>query len=95
MDIIVINKMPTSGQKHCLAGHAMAKFDNHSSCARCRDKGIGSDPCTLGLPCDLCDSLTTQQKEQLSRRVYIPKRERSGSVSSDSSHKSAGTATVE
>ena len=74
MDILNF-KMPTSGQKHCLAGHTMAKFDNHASCARCRDKGIGSDPCTLGLPCDLCESLTPKQREQLVRRVYIPKRE--------------------
>ena len=73
----------------------MTKCDNHSSCARCRDKGIGSDPCTLGLLCKLCESLTPQQKEQLARRVYIPKRERPRSVSSDSSHQSAGTATVE
>ena len=85
----------TSGQKHCLAGHAMAKFGKQSSCDRCRDKGVGSDPCTLVLPCDLCVSLAPQQKEQLGRRDYIPKRDRSGSVHSDSSHHSAGTATME
>ena len=70
----------------------MAKFDNHASCARRKDKSIGLDPCTLGLPCDLCQSLTPKQKEQLARRVYIRKRDTSGSVSSDSSHQSAGTA---
>ena len=95
MDIILILRMPPSGQKHCVAGHTMAKFDGHSSCARCRNRRVGSDPCTLGLQCEFCEALTPQQREQLSRRVYVPKRDRSGSISSDFSHHSAGTGTAE
>ena len=26
----------------------MAVFDTHKKCARCREKGTGSDPCVLG-----------------------------------------------
>ena len=44
----------------------MANFDPHSRCARCRDKGLGQDPCVLKLQCELCDNLTPEQLLQLS-----------------------------
>ena len=40
----------------------MAIFDGHVKCARCRDKGIGTDPCVLKKDCNICDSLTAEQK---------------------------------
>ena len=33
------------GQRRGSCGHIMAAFDLHKKCARCRDKGIGDDPC--------------------------------------------------
>ena len=36
--------MASPGQKRGGCGHLMAGFDTHS-CARCRDKGKGKDPC--------------------------------------------------
>ena len=43
--------MSSPGQKRGSCGHVMALFDNHKKCARCRDKGVGDDPCVkLDLP---------------------------------------------
>ena len=36
----------------------MALFDNHQKCARCRDKGVGDDPCVKKLDCQICKSFT-------------------------------------
>ena len=36
------------GQRHGTCGHAMAAFDLHEKCARCRDKKVGKDPCVKG-----------------------------------------------
>ena len=33
------------GQRRGTCGHAMALFDTHTKCARCRDKGLGQDAC--------------------------------------------------
>ena len=38
----------SSGQKKGGCGHIMANFDTHIHCARCREKGAGSDPCVQG-----------------------------------------------
>ena len=50
--------MASPGQRKGACGHIMAFFDPHSRCARCRDKGLGQDPCVLKLQCELCDNLT-------------------------------------
>ena len=36
--------MSSPGPRRGSCGHAMAGFDSHSKCARCRDKGLGDDP---------------------------------------------------
>ena len=42
----------------------MAGFDSHSKCARCCDKGLGSDPCVIGgAICSICDSFITDHFE--------------------------------
>ena len=47
-----------SGQKRGVCGHAMASFNPHEWCARCREKVTGSDPCVRGEePCKYCVSL--------------------------------------
>ena len=47
----------------------MADFDQHERCARCRDKGLGSDPCVQKV-CVICDTLTDQQRDKLSTPQY-------------------------
>ena len=34
-------------QKHGSCEHLIAMFDLHGKCAKCRSKGLGSDPCVL------------------------------------------------
>ena len=46
--------MSSPGQRRGSCSHAMAGFDSHSKCARCRDKGVGDDPCVLKKECDVC-----------------------------------------
>ena len=51
------------GQRRGSCGHVMAAFDLHKKCARCRDKGIGDDPCVKDKQCSVCDSFSDEQKE--------------------------------
>ena len=53
--------MASPGQRKGACGHIMASFDRHSRCARCRDKGLGDDPCISKLPCEYCELLTPEQ----------------------------------
>ena len=46
--------MSSPGQKRGTCGHVMAVFDGHLKCARCRDKGVGDDPCVLKKDCSIC-----------------------------------------
>ena len=50
--------MSSPGQRRGSCGHAMAGFDTHSKCARCRDKGLGDDPCVLKKECMICKGFT-------------------------------------
>ena len=68
--------MSSPGQKHRGCGHLMAKFDTHSFCARCRDKGKGPDPCISKTDCQACDVLTEDQHIQLSTPSYRLKKEK-------------------
>ena len=44
----------------------MASFHTHVHCARCREKGAGSDPCVQGKEdCAACLLLTPEQLKQL------------------------------
>ena len=42
--------MSSPGQRRGSCGHAMAGFDSHSKCARCRDKGVEIVMSARGLP---------------------------------------------
>ena len=48
----------------------MALFDSHTKCPRCREKGVGTDPCVDKKPCEIYDSFTTEQKKQLATPTY-------------------------
>ena len=52
-------------------------FDNHQKCARCRDKGVGDDPCVKKLDCQICKSFTPAQIHQLATPTYKERKERS------------------
>ena len=58
------------GQRRGSCGHVMAAFDLHKKCARCRDKGIGDDPCVKDKQCSVCDSFSDEQKELISTPSY-------------------------
>ena len=62
--------MSSPGQKRGSCGHVMALFDNHQKCARCRDKGVGDDPCVKKLDCQICKSFTPAQIHQLATPTY-------------------------
>ena len=69
------------GQRRGTCGHAMAAFDLHEKCARCRDKKIGEDPCVKGLDCLICEGFTDSQRETLSTPACkIRKDRRSGAL---------------
>ena len=69
------------GQRWGTCGHAMALFDLHDKCARCRDKKIGEDPCVKGLDCLICAGFTDSKHETLSTPAYkIRKDRKSGLV---------------
>ena len=63
--------MSSPGQKRGSCGHAMASFDGHAFCARCRDKGKGTDPCVENKDTSkFCDILTPEQRVQLATTSY-------------------------
>ena len=67
--------MSSPGQKRGTCGHVMAVFDNHKKCARCRDKGVGDDPCVKKQECKICQALTPAQLKQLSTPTYQSRKE--------------------
>ena len=86
--------MSSPGQRRGACGHVMALFDLHTKCARCREKGIGSDDCVLKKPCSICENLTEDQKAQLATPKYKVRKE-SGQKKSDSpAHVAASEVTV-
>ena len=71
--------MSSPGQKRGSCGHAMAIFDGHVYCARCRDKGKGEEPCVAKkdtTDCTICNSLTPEQRVQLATPSYKIKKEK-------------------
>ena len=54
--------MASPGQKRGSCGHIMALFDARCKCARCREKGIGQDPCVEKKQCQICDNFSEDQK---------------------------------
>ena len=54
----------------------MAGFDTHSKCARCRDKGLGDDPCVLKKECVICKGFTPEQSLQLATPTYRDRKDK-------------------
>ena len=63
----------------------MAGFDSHSKCARCRDKGLGDDPCVLKKECVLCKGFTPEQVLQLATPTYSDRKDKKTTPSTTSS----------
>ena len=61
--------MSSLGQKRGACRHVMALFNNHKKCARCRDKGVGEDPCVKKLECQ------NAQVQQLATLTYKSRKE--------------------
>ena len=61
--------MSSPSQRRGGCGHMMAGFDQHSVCARCRDRKKGSDPCVETPPaaCIHCDSLSSTPSYKLKK----------------------------
>ena len=71
--------MASPGQKRRSFGHAMASFDGHAFCARCREKGKGTEPCIANketTDCKFCNSCTPEQQAQISTPSYKIKKEK-------------------
>ena len=77
--------MSSPGQRRGLCRHAMAGFDTHSKCARCRDKGLGDDPCILKKECVICKGFTPDQVLQLATPAYRDRKEKKTSSSTTTS----------
>ena len=77
--------MSSPGQRRGSCGHAMAGFDSHSKCARCRDKGLGDDPCILKKECVICKGFTPEQTLQLATPTYRDRKEKKTTSNSTTS----------
>ena len=83
--------MSSPGQKRGSCGHAMAIFDGHAFCARCREKGKGEEPCVKdkdSVDCSLCNSFTPEQRAQISTPSYKIKKEKCGRTDGRRTHQS-------
>ena len=60
----------------------MAGFDTHSKCARCRDKGLGDDPCVQKKECVICRGFNPEQIQQLSTPTYKDRKDKKATASS-------------
>ena len=54
----------------------MAGFNTRFKCARCRDKGLGDDPCVLKKECVICKGFTPDQVLQLATPTYRDRKEK-------------------
>ena len=71
--------MSSPGQRRRGCGYVMASFDQHSFCARCREKFKGGDPCVEKkdtTQCKFCLALTPEQLAQISTPSYKLKKEK-------------------
>ena len=67
--------MASPGQRRGTCGHAMALFDTHTKCARCRDNWLGQDACVEKKDCTICNNFTAEQKLQLATSTYRARKE--------------------
>ena len=63
-------------QKRGTYGHVMALCDGHLKCTRCRDKGVGDDPCVLKKDCLICRAFTPEQTQQLATPTYRTRKDK-------------------
>ena len=77
--------MSSPGQRRGSCEHAMAGFDTHSKCARCRDKGLADDPCVLKKECVICKGFTPEQTLQLATPTYRDRKEKKTTSNSTTS----------
>ena len=71
--------MSSPGQRRGACGHAMAIFDQHFYCARCREKNKGKDSCVESkdtTSCKFCSAFTPEQLAQISTPSYKIKKEK-------------------
>ena len=71
--------MSSPGQRRGGCGHAMANFDSHAFCARCREKGKGTDDCVKNpntSDCKICNAFSEEQCLQLATPSYRIKKEK-------------------
>ena len=71
--------MSSPGQRRGGCGHAMANFDSHAFCARCREKGKGTDNCVKNpqtSDCKICNAFSEEQRLQLATPSYRIKKEK-------------------
>ena len=54
----------------------MAGFESHSTCARCRDKGLDDDPCVQKKECLICKGFTPEQNLQLATPTYKDRKDK-------------------
>ena len=80
--------MASPGQRRGKCGHAMALFDTHTHCARCREKGKGQDFCVENPnsadKCPICITFTSDQRLQLATPAYKIKKEKREAKAADS-----------
>ena len=71
--------MSSPGQRRGSCGHAMANFDSHAFCARCCEKGKGTDDCVKNpqtSDCRICNAFSEEQRLQLATPSYRIKKEK-------------------
>ena len=73
---IFLITMSSTGRKRGTCCHVMTLFDDHLMCARCRDKGVGDDPCRFKKVCPICRAFTPEQIQQLSTPTYRTRKEK-------------------
>ena len=82
---VISMTMSSPGQRRGTCGHVMAVFDSHFKCARCRDKGVGDDPCVLKKDCDVCKGFTPEQVLQLATPTYRDRKNKEKKATASSS----------
>ena len=71
--------MSSPGQRRGGCGHAMANFDSHAFCARCREKGKGTDDCVKkpqSSDFKICNAFSEEQRLQLATPLYRIKKKK-------------------
>ena len=90
--------MSSPAQKRGSCGHAIASFDGHAYCTRCRDKGKGEEPCISNKEasdCKFCNAFTPEQRVQLATQSYKLKKEKREAKRVDNSTPTDGSSLVD